>query len=183
MRGVAWAAPTVVVATAAPALAASSPCIEIELDKGQSAALAWDSGWVESLDPTQFIDGTGNLAGPPTSFTPVGGGACRNGSMVTQTSSHVTNAKIGQRDPASSSASFSYSRSVCFAPGTYQLTYYANALRANPVTAYMKPSITGPAGAVPTAPAGSLAKDVTAYGFIDPTTGSGPYAAYPRSNM
>lgn len=183
MRGAAWATPTVIVTASAPAFAASSPCIPVNLPVNASTPLEWDSGWTETLDASQFVNGTGTLAGAPQAFRGSGGSACVNGNSVTQTSTEVTNAKVGQRDPKTNSASFSYSRAVCFAAGTYELTYFANAYQGNPVTAYMKPSITGPSGTLATTAAGSLSKDVTSYGFINPTTGTGPNPAYTKANL
>lgn len=183
MRGATWATPVVAVSMTAPAYAASTTCISVDLAVGQTATLPWDAEWEEVLSTANFVDGTGTLAGAPRSFNPSGGSRCYYGRNVTSLQG-VTNAKVGERDPRVNGASFAYRRAVCFAPGTYELRYYAAAYRGNPVTAYMTPSVLS--STVSTVALGSISgmsTGVTAHGFVDPTTGSGTNAAYVSANL
>lgn len=183
MRGAAWASPAVVFAAAAPALALSSPCVPVDLGVGARTTLPWDSGWVETLNASDFVANTGTLAGPPQDFTPVKGSRCKNGD-VPAVGAAVSNAKVGQRDPARSLVGFTYERTLCFAPGTYTIMYYSAAYLGNPVTAYMKPTVRAADGSeLATTGTGTLDKDVVAYGFVDPTTGRGSNPRYSMTNM
>lgn len=182
-RGAAWAVPTIVVATASPALAASSACIAVNPAVNSSTTLNWDSGWTEILVASDFVDGTGSLEGTADTFAPKDRGRCNNGSPLNDVTP-VANAKVGERDPRYSTSTFAYERALCIAPGTYTLTYEAAAFRGNPVTAYMDPSIRNPSGvAVSTSAVSGLAQQVVAQGFVKRDTGDGVNPDYVKSNM
>lgn len=186
VRGAIWAIPATSVAMAAPAYAASTSvdgCLSVNLPVGSQSTLAWDDQWIEHLNPSQFVPDTGTLAGAPRSFSPAAGGRCEAGAGVRAVRG-VTGAKVGERDPRVAGASFAYRRSLCIAPGTYRITYYAAAYRANPVTAYMRPTLTDEDGrTVATAPAAALQQNVTAHGFVDPQSGTGTNGAFTGTNM
>lgn len=129
-RGAAWAVPTLVVGTAAPALAASG-CIPVT-GSTLTAQLSFNSasganGWTGARAKRFYNGGAGpevtssySQRSWDQSTTGCGERAAPKNSISLSPAGGVA---IGNPDPAESSAMLTYSKTICLGPGTYNIAY------------------------------------------------------------
>lgn len=156
-RGVAWSLPTIAVATAAPAFAASPRCVQGCPDLGFGGAVN-ANGWVTTQTGT-FV-GTSPDAAPPTrgpfnfsaSFAPgTGGNLCTQGVSGGAGATAVTNAIIGVADPTSDASTATYSKTMNLLAGcTYTFSFSYAYYGPNPYGETLQASIRTPAGTLAT---------------------------------
>lgn len=122
-RGAAWAAPTVLAAMAAPAIAASSECSPVTAATAQTT-LAFTGRTLGQWTQTSSTNPAGRTAPPAEP------GSANQGNWVYW---DQTNTAAVVKDPPPNVASTTTltSPSVCLAPGTYSVTFNAKVYYTN----------------------------------------------------
>lgn len=158
-RGAAWAVPTLVVGTAAPALAASG-CIPVTGSTltaqlafgGASGANGWTAGgsgsfYGSTARPNWASTYTQN--GANNSVTGCSSRPFPSNSIALGTSS-TDGVVIGNPDPSRADGRLTYSKTLCLGPGTYALAYDWVSLTYNSVGSTLRLTATRDGGTAAT---------------------------------
>lgn len=156
-RGAAWAVPTLVVGTAAPALAASG-CIPVtgstltaQLAFGSSTApRTWTSGYsgrfFDSDIPAPAVAPSYSQRGQSNAIT-----GCSSRPYPTNSISLGANSAddvvVGSPDPREADSGLTYSKTICLGPGTYSIAFDWVSLTYNSVGSTLKLTATREGGA------------------------------------
>lgn len=164
-KGVAWAVPTVTIAAAAPATAASScppGCPTADFGGGIN-----QNAWVLSTTGS-FATGANQQIGFQAAYTPQASEGQCSGVTGGSGGGTISNAIIGQGDPTVAGSTITYAKTLCLKAGVrYTFTFTWNYLGVNPRSSTLQASVVPPTGASTT-----IGGSVTAASFSSNATGT-----------